>query len=197
MSYWMTNYKPMKQSFYVKTQANKSAMKEAVKHRVWPARRFAYCGGLNVDIRRMAPASLPRKNVELNRKCCRWCLFAVTCFKNWTSFTVPVSYLRLALLTGSLWSYRVVALNDGRLTNGWNSQICFYGLWIKFRDWPPPAPDIHLLTTNGLSIGSLSNKRNTRRGVIILRRWKPDFNGSRKPVFHPTIGREGAHSHFQ
>ncbi len=26
-------------------------------------------------------AGLLRKSVELNRKCCRWCLFAVTCFK--------------------------------------------------------------------------------------------------------------------
>ena len=29
-------------------------------------------------------SSLSGKNVELNRKCCRWCLFAVTCFKVWT-----------------------------------------------------------------------------------------------------------------
>ncbi|CAA9430744.1 MAG: hypothetical protein AVDCRST_MAG74-3681, partial [uncultured Pyrinomonadaceae bacterium] len=36
----------------------------------------------------------------------------------------------------------------------------------------------------------------TPRGVIILRRWKPDFNGSRKPVFHPTNGREGAGDDF-
>ena len=30
----------------------------------------------------------------------------------------------------------------------------------------------------------------TRRGVIILRRWKANFNESCKPVFHPTNGRE-------
>jgi hypothetical protein len=30
----------------------------------------------------------------------------------------------------------------------------------------------------------------TCRDVSILRRWRLNFNGSRKPVFHPTIGRE-------
>jgi len=30
----------------------------------------------------------------------------------------------------------------------------------------------------------------TLRDAFILRRWKLNFNGSRKPVFHPTNGRE-------
>ncbi len=54
-----------------------------------------------------------------------------------------------------------MALNDGRLTNGRNSnpeiQVSAHEFSLETNRHPP---DIHLLATNGLSIGSLSNKRN-------------------------------------
>ena len=65
------------------------------------------CGGLFCDSP-VGVASLSRKNVELNLKCRRWCLFAVTLFR------VNQCYCSSQLLETStmkvgLWSYRVMA----------------------------------------------------------------------------------------
>ncbi len=173
---------------------NKSAMKEAVKRRVWPARRFRFLRRARSWLSPDGVSSLLRKNVELNLKCCRWCLFAVTCFKNWTSFTVPFSYWRLALLTGSLWSYRVVAVDSGSLTIGRNSNLGkpSLGSWFKFRDLPPPAPSIHLFGDKWFIERFFIKQTKTRRGVSILRRWRLNFNGRRKArlsSYHWTWGR--------
>ncbi len=64
-------------------------------------------------------------------------------FQVWTSIAVPVSYWRLRLWKAGLWSYRVMTLNDGSLSNGRNSFEFYWknpnGLWIKFGDLPPPV----------------------------------------------------------
>ncbi len=51
-------------------------------------------------------------------------------------------------------------------------------------------PSIHLFGDKWFINRFFIKQSETRRGISILRQWKPDFNGSRKPVFHPTIGRE-------
>jgi hypothetical protein len=85
-----------------------------------------------------------------------------------------------------------VALNGGRLTNGWNSnldkQVSAHELSLETDRHPP---GIHLFSDKWLINRFFIKQTESRRGVSILRRWKPDFNGSRKPVFHPTNGREG------
>jgi len=53
------------------------------------------------------------------------------------------------------------------------------------------VPSIHFCERQIVnSVGSWQTKE-MRRDVSILRQWMADFNPSRKPVFHPTIGREG------
>ncbi len=133
----------------------------------------ACCGGLEVDIRRMAFQVCGERIL------------------NWTGNVADDAYLQwpvskfelaslfqsaigdFALLTSGLWSYRVVALNDGRLSIGWNS----FGLIEKSQtvydfgletDHHPPG--IHLLGDKWFINRFLLKQTETRRGISILRR---------------------------
>ncbi len=90
-----------------------------------------------------------------------------------------------------------MALNDGRLTNGWNSnlekQVSAHEFSLETDRHPP---DIHLFGDKWLINRFFIKQAETCRGIDILRRWTFNFNQSRKPVFHPTIGREGETATF-
>ena len=86
---------------------NQSAMKEAVKHRVSSSRRICWlrratCWLSPDGVSRLFIKELWIESITADDALLQWPEFF-----DWTSSTVPVSYLRLHQLFGGLWSYWV------------------------------------------------------------------------------------------
>jgi len=71
-----------------------------------------------------------------------------------------------------------MALNDGCLTNGWNSnlekQVSAHEFSLETDRHPP---GIHLFGDKWFINRFFIKQTKTRRGVSILRRWRLNFNG--------------------